>query len=143
MAKKMDTVVDALKQVAENQEKITKTKTINWIKIVPEDKEENQPKELENVKRMIVDTGCPNSIVGNSWLNEYLKKRNVNKNELKSENCLERFRFRPSKEYEAVKIIEIPITIKTSNKKETFEEVKIEAFVIETEEIPLLCGKTQ
>jgi hypothetical protein len=120
---------------------MTKPTTINWIKIIPKEVEENETNEIVNIKRMIIDTGCPNSIVGNKWLNEYLKKMKIKKSDLKSKKCQEKFKFGPSSEYKATEKIEIPITIKVIDKEETFEEAKVEAFVIETEEIPLLCGK--
>jgi dihydroorotate dehydrogenase len=132
MTKKMNTVVTELKRLAKNQKKMAKTKIINWIKIVPEETEqENEQntndilKETDAHKRMIVDTGCPNSIAGKRWLTEYLKYINVRKEDLKHEECSERFKFGPSEEYEAKEKIEIPISVKISEEKDTFKNEKI------------------
>ena len=43
--------------------------------------------------------------------------------------------------YESTQLVELPITIQLDGGKEEFARMKIEVFVVNAENIPLLCGK--
>jgi hypothetical protein len=88
---------------------------------------------------MIIDTGCPKSLVGKKWLDEYMKEMKINKDDIKREECKETFKFGPSKIYEAREKVDIPTKVKT--KEDKIENITVEAYIIQNEEIPLLCGK--
>jgi hypothetical protein len=43
--------------------------------------------------------------------------------------------------FEATELVEIPITIKLNDSKESFKKIKIKAYIVEAENVPLLCGR--
>jgi hypothetical protein len=142
MTKNMAAIADQLKRVTENQDKMANTKVINLVKIVPEEEKNKETKEeLNPYQRIIFDTGCPSSISGNKWINEYLKYMEIEKDDLELEECSEKFTFGPSEIYEAKEKIKIPIKMKTNEEIDKFKETEIETFIIKSDEIPLLCGK--
>jgi hypothetical protein len=129
-------------------EMVKKTKTVGWVEEDIEEKEIEVKingvmfmKEIKEFQAMVVDTGCPKSLVGIQWLKKYLKMRNITKDQLKTKTCSQKFRFGPSGVYEAKEIMEIPITVKINDKEESFVKIKVNAYVVEAENVPLLCGR--
>ena len=98
-------------------------------------------KEVTEVGALMLDTGCPNSLVGKSWLEKYFQKNRINKDDLHKRRCFQKFRFGPSRIYESKEIIEIPITIKETGKSDALTKMFLEAFVVDAENVPLLCGR--
>ena len=95
-------------------------------------------KEVTRVEAMVLDTGCPKSLVGRDWLKRYLQKNDLKMEELMVTTCSQKFRFGPSQVYTSKEIVSIPITVKEANKKDVFKKTFIEVFVLGTENVPLL-----
>jgi hypothetical protein len=131
------------------EEMMKKTKTVRWVETENEEEKEIQVeitgvmflKEVTEVQAMILDTGCPKSLVGKEWLEKYMKKYKLKKEDLKKVNCSQKFRFRPSKVYEAKEIVEIPIIVKLNDIEDSYTKIKLGAYVVEAENVPLLCGR--
>ena len=66
----------------------------------------------------------------------------MRREDLKSTSCNQKFRFRPSNTYTSKEKIRLPITIKQLNNKEEFVKMDMEVYVIDAENIPLLCGRS-
>ena len=67
----------------------------------------------------------------------------MRREDLKSISCNQKFRFGPSSTYTSKEKIWLPITIKQlNNGKEEFVKMDMEVYVIDAENIPLLCGRS-
>ena len=96
----------------------------------------------QSIETMTVDTGCPPSLVSEDWLSNYLSENNMRKEDLKSTSCNQKFRFGQSSTYISKEKIRLPITIRQLNSKEEFVKMDMEVYVIDAENIPLLCGRS-
>jgi hypothetical protein len=65
----------------------------------------------------------------------------MTKDQLKKKSCSQKFRFGSSKVFQAKEILEIPINVKIDDTEESVKVVKINAYVVEAENVPLLCGR--
>jgi hypothetical protein len=109
------------KIIQQNEELLKKTKTVGFTEAMGEENKEIGVEFLKEVTKnqaMILDTGCPDSLVGKEWVEEYLKKRDLTKDQLKKMTCSQKFCFGPSKVFEAKEVLEIPITVKLKDGKE-------------------------
>ena len=83
---------------------------------------------------MILDIGAPVSIVGDSWMTQYLKEFCLTVEEMKSMKCNQHFVFGLSKRYLSNTLVELPVLV-----------IRLYIFVIQTylgdEEVPFLCEK--
>jgi hypothetical protein len=98
-------------------------------------------KEATTVEVMLMDTGCPQSLVSRSWLEKYLEKNKILMEDLKIHKCSQKFHFGPSNVYESMMLVELPITVRQSGVEEIFKKIIIKVFVVDAENVPLLCGK--
>jgi hypothetical protein len=98
-------------------------------------------KEVIEYEAMVLDTGCPKSLVRETWLEKYLKLMKMTKDQLQSKSCSQKFRFGSNKVFEAKEMVEIPINVKTDDPENSVKVVKINAYVVEAENVPLLCGR--
>ena len=98
-------------------------------------------KEVTRVEAMVLDTGCPKSLVGRNWLDRYLQKNELKMEELTTQKCSQKFRFGPSQVYTSKEMVVIPITVKEAHKTDVFKKTFIEVFVLDAENVPLLCGR--
>ena len=87
---------------------------------------------------MILDIGAPVSLVGKSWIEEYLKEHDLEMNDMKIEKCEQVFRFGPSRKYVSTQMIELPMVVSAMDGKE--EVLKVFAYIVDAE-VPFLCGK--
>ena len=97
--------------------------------------EENSTKQA-----VILDVGCPKSLAGKKWLTKYLSWKNLKMEHLKKRQCSQRFKFGPSKVYEATEIVEIPLNVKQVGDEGKLTRIYMEVFVVEADNVPLLCG---
>jgi hypothetical protein len=141
MEKNIEDIIIDVKKLSEEVEKQVKAKNVSWIKSIQEDGEIEVKinnvrfsREVKDKEGMIVDTGCPSSIVREEWLKEYLEKRDMMKNKLKKVKCSQKFKFGPSKVYEATELVEIPMTVKLNDNEESFKKITIEAFIVGAED---------
>ena len=67
-------------------------------------------KHDDDSKFMIVDTGNPKSLTSKKWLDNYLKVNIMKKDDVKSRQCRQKFKFGPSKSYVSEEILTIPFT---------------------------------
>ena len=81
-------------------------------------------------------------MVSEDWLLNYLSENNLRREDLKNISCNQKFRFGLSSTYTSKEKIILPITIKQLNNKEEFVKLDMEAYVIEAENILLLCGRS-
>ena len=65
----------------------------------------------QSIETMTLDTGCPPSLVSDDWLSNYLRENNMQREDLKSISCSQKFRFGPSSTYTIKEKIKLPITI--------------------------------
>ena len=65
----------------------------------------------------------------------------MRREDLKSTSCNQKFWFGPSNTYTSKEKICLPITIKQLNSKEEFVKMDLEVYVIDADNIPLLCGR--
>ena len=94
--------------------------------------------EYSEKKSLILDVGCPKSLVGQKWLHKYLAWKNMSIENLKKRRCSQKFKFGPSKVYESTELIEIPLNVQQSDGVLT--RVYLEVFVVDADNVPLLCG---
>jgi hypothetical protein len=98
-------------------------------------------KDDTTVESMLVDMGCPQSMVGRTYLEKYLSKNKILMEDLEVKKCSQKFCFGPSKVYESTLLVKLPITIKQVRDESSFKKIFIEVFVVDAENAPLLCGK--
>jgi hypothetical protein len=129
MTKILNTQKESMKKM---EELFKKTKNVGWVLAKIEEKEIQVEisgvmflKEVQEIQAMILETGWLKSLVGKQWLEKYLKKMKLKESELKKTACSQKFRFGPSKVYEAKEVIEIPITVKINDMDETFTKIKL------------------
>lgn len=66
---------------------------------------------------MILDIGAPLSLMGVSWMTQYLEEFDLNIEDMKSVSCNQPFVFGPSSRYLSKKLIELPILVKKAGWK--------------------------
>ena len=86
---------------------------------------------------MTLDTGCPPNLVSESWLKNYLKEKDMKKEDLKRTQCNQKFRFGPSNIYISTEKVMLPIKMKQSDGE--FLKIDMEVYVVNADNIPLLC----
>ena len=72
-------------------------------------------REVSEGDERIVDSGDPKRLVVTEWLEKYLKKNNLVRNELKSKNCDQNFRFGPGPVYKSEEKVVILGTVRTED----------------------------
>ena len=83
---------------------------------------------------MVVDIGCPRSLLGRKEYERFLKSLPPSeRRRIREDKASEKFRFGPSRTYESRSRIEIPMNIKG-------ERIKAKFFVVEGDNIPILMG---
>ena len=87
---------------------------------------------------MILDLGAPVSIVGVSWMKQYLEGFNLEIDDIKSVSCNAPFVFGPSKRYVSKSLVELPILV---TKMDGREDVLIVQTYLVDAEVPFLCRK--
>ena len=101
-------------------------------------------KDVKETDIMIVDTGCPKSLSGESWIETYLKENNLKKSELEVSKCSQHFRFGPGQVYHSDEIIVLPVSFRASESKVLANELvytRIEVYIVKDATVPLLCGR--
>ena len=87
---------------------------------------------------MILHMGAPVSIVGVSWMTQYLKEFGLMIEEMKSTRCNQPFMFGPSKRYISQSLVELPVLVtKLEGRKDV---LVIHTYLVDVE-VPFLCGK--
>ena len=123
---------------------------VNNVKFIQEEKDEivvghtvdvKYTKEVHETDVMVMDTGCPKSLVGRDWLMKYMEKNGLDKKNLQRKQCDQKFRFGPSKIYKSNEIVSLPISVKEKEKENEFVRVFMDVFVVDADNVPLLCGK--
>ena len=123
---------------------------VNNVQFVMEDKEEivvghavdvKYTKEVKETDVMVIDTGCPKSLVGRVWLEKYLEKNGIEKEDLKTKSGSEKFRFGPSAIYKSEEIVNLPIVIKEKGTEDGLVKLFMDVFVVNAENVPLLFGQ--
>jgi len=89
---------------------------------------------------MILDLGAPVSLAGNEWMDQYLKDHGLEVKDLKSSQCHQVFRFRPSKRYVSKVMVEVPVIVRRLDGKE--DVLKVFTYLVDTD-VPFLCGKRE
>jgi hypothetical protein len=69
-------------------------------------------KDNSAVDVMLMDTGCPQSLVGKGWVERYLEKNKILLEDLEVKKCSQKFRFSPSKVYKSTMLVRLPITVR-------------------------------
>jgi hypothetical protein len=92
---------DTSEKIEEIMKKTTTDGFVNKIKV--EINEVMFLKEAKEYQSMVIDTGCPQSMVGQLWLEKYLKSMNLTKNQLESRTHSQKFQFGSSKVFEALR----------------------------------------
>jgi hypothetical protein len=99
---------------------------------------------LENstaVDVITLDLGAPRSMVGMTWLNNYLKKNGMEMSDLKVSRCSQKFRFGHGGLHESVQEVELPVTVKYSGDgSDVFKKIYLKVHVVDADNVPLLCG---
>ena len=135
---------DEMKEV---KELLKKTNNVRFVAEENSEIEINHPlnvhftKEVDEVEAMIVDTGCPRSVVGREWLEKYLAFNDVKIEDLESKPCSQNFRFGNGPPYRSTEKIGLPVTWKEKDSENNFVKMIVETYVIGAKNIPLLFGK--
>ena len=69
---------------------------------------------------VIIDSGCPLDLIGNSLFEEYLKTNKLSKDKLQRQSCEQNFRFGPSEKYKSIEKYTIPINMKEKGRDTCF-----------------------
>ena len=69
-------------------------------------------------KMMILDIGAPVSLVGVSWMSQYLKEFDLTIGEMNLVRCNQPFVFGPSKRYLSETLVELPVLVTRLDDKE-------------------------
>jgi hypothetical protein len=81
------------------EEMMKKTKTVGWVEAESNEEKEIQVeitgvmflKEVTEVQVMILEAGCPKSLVSKEWLEKYMRKYKLKKEQLKKVSCSQKF----------------------------------------------------
>ena len=73
-------------------------------------------KEVENTEEMIIDTGCPKTLGGESWILRYLEENNLKKSDMEIHKCNQYFKFGPGRTFHSEEKITLPISFKVIEK---------------------------
>ena len=155
---RMKILEEGNKSLKEMNEKIMKEmkelkdllKKANNVRFVTEENSVIEPesvvgvhftKEVDEVEAMIVDTGCPRSVVGREWLEKYLAFNDIKMEDLERKPSFQNFRFGNGPLYPSKEIISLPVTWKEKDTEDSFVKIVFETYVIEANDIPLLFGK--
>ena len=87
---------------------------------------------------MILDIGAPVSIVGISWMTQYLEEFGLSIEEMKSVKCQQPFRFGPSKHYVSETLVELVVLLTRTDGRE--DVLVVQTYLVDAED-PFLCGK--
>ena len=93
-------------------------------------------KDIQDPNEMVVDCGAPKSLIGEKYLNEYLKSNYCDNDEIERFPCKQKFKFGPSQIYVSTETAKIPIILKDRN---IFAKHFVEAYVIQAD-VPFLLG---
>ena len=69
-------------------------------------------KNFDEVNEMVVDCGAPKTLIGEKYLEKYLKEHGLENEDLEKVPCKQRFRFGPSQMYISTEKAKIPIAMK-------------------------------
>ena len=156
LEKKTDEVVKANKEIMKILEKIEKrSNTVRIVETVKDHEDEEiqvssevmnvmYAKDVKETDMMIVDTGCPKSLVGEFWIEKYLTENNLNKKHLNISKCRQYFRFGPGQIYESDEFIVLPVSFKASESQVLKNEIvytTMEVYIVKNASVPLLCGR--
>ena len=96
MAKIMKKQNDSEDKLMKKLEEIVALKDVNFVEY--DNKEINVEiadvmflQEVTRVESMVMDTGCPKSLVGRDWMMKYLKKNNLEIKDMRTRNAYQRF----------------------------------------------------
>ena len=98
-------------------------------------------KEVEEVETMIVDTGCPKTLVGRDWLARYLCANDIRKEDLESRSCSQNFRFGDGPVFHCTEIVSVPVVWKEKDTEDGYVSMIVETYVVDARNIPFLLGK--
>ena len=87
---------------------------------------------------MILDIGALVSIVGVSWMTQYLEEFDLTIDEMKSVECQQLYWFGPSKRYISKTLVEIPVLVTRLDGREDI--LVVQRYLVDAE-VPFLCGK--
>ena len=80
---------------------------------------------------MILDLGAPVSIVGVSWMKQYLEEFDLEIGDMKSVSCNQSFVFGPSKRYVNKSLVELPILVSMMDGKE--DVLIVQTYLVDAE----------
>ena len=86
---------------------------------------------------MVVDNGAPASLAGKSRIEQYLKRLDLEMEDLVSRPCYQQFKFGPSTRYLSEQVVNIPIYVEAVDGKKDLLLVK--TYVLNADS-PFLCG---
>merc|ERR1711872_758391 len=89
---------------------------------------------------LILDLGAPVSLAGKEWMEQYLRDRELELNEMKMSECHQVFRFGPSKQYVSKRMVELPVIVRKINGKE--DVLRVFTYLVDAD-VPFLCGKRE
>ena len=142
----MQQVMSKLKSLDENQVKLSKLLDNKIVdsKFVETDYIEEDwsnasmniyfMKDIKNVNELVADCGAPKTLIGQCYLEEYLKFQNLSKSDLNVTPCKQKFRFGPSQVYVSTEKAKIPILFESPNGP---SKQYIESYVIQAD-VPFL-----
>ena len=87
---------------------------------------------------MILNCGTPVSLVGISWVEQYLQEFGLTIKQMNSVPCHQPFVFGPSRQYISKYLVELPILVTKMDGRE--DVLTIQTYLVDAE-IPFLCGK--
>ena len=149
------TILSEIKKLSESVQILAKSKNVTFPMFIRENNitlDEDEIAVSDNVseilftkkeysiENMTLDTGCPPNLVSETWLEKYLQENEMRKEDLKRMQCNQKFRFGPSNIYISSEQVVLPIKIKQSNGE--FMKIDMEVYVVNAENIPLLCGRS-
>ena len=144
----MDKFMKKIQILDEKQEKLSKLiddKVVNAKFVETDFTEEDWSNERMNiyftndiseVNEIVVDCGAPKSLIGEKYLNEYLKVQNIKYEQLDRSPCKQKFRFGPSQVYISTEKIKIPINLESESGSEM---QYVDSYVIQAD-VPFLLG---
>ena len=87
---------------------------------------------------MILDLGAPVSVVGEEWMDQYLRDYELELKDMKMSACHKVFKFGPSKQYVSTEMVEIPVIVRRMDGKE--DVLNVFTYLVDAD-VPFLCGK--
>ena len=136
-----------IKEMEELKELIKKANNVRFVAeeskeiIIDHTMDVHFTKEVDEVEAMIVDTGCPKTLVGREWLDRYLCVNDIRKEDLESKFCSQDFRFGNGPVFNSAEIISLPVAWKEKDVEDGYVKMVVETYVIDTKNIPFLFGK--